>query len=340
MRRAFAFGLVVGTLLPVAARAQDNLRPTAGQQMFQMAGMAEKAPTPLPVTLDVATPDYEALARINANPTLASTAPVGSPAAQALNAGVDSGIPTQMPGGTYPTATAGVASDGSIASNGLKAPSTDISHGGTLERIGLVYNWRHNTGPVRDWLRLYEPQVFQAGVWSVEYGTQYWTSPLWGQSPRRTYFLPQIVRIGYQLNDPGTSRFERLKGSWEVLAEMDTIPIMGGPGKDTTMIGGSGLLRYHVVVNHRIVPYFQIGFGGLYTRSYQFPNAPTDTPFNFMTQIASGSHLFLNDKWALMTESSFVFINNFGIGRSPGYYVLGGLFGITRYFGGHERCTQ
>ena len=29
------------------------------------------------------------------------------------------------------------------------------------------------------------------------------------------------------------------------------------------MIGGSGLFRYHVTLNHRIVPYFQVGFGGL-----------------------------------------------------------------------------
>jgi len=111
------------------------------------------------------------------------------------------------------------------------------------------------------------------------------------------------------------------------------------------MVGGSGLLRYHAARNHRIVPYFQIGFGGLSTDSAGAVNSPTTTNFNFITQFAAGSHIFIGQsgKWAFMNESSYTFIHNWGIGQGPGYHVLGGLVGITRFFGrnnnGCDNCN-
>jgi hypothetical protein len=207
--------------------------------------------------------------------------------------------------------------------NGLETP-TDF---GIVDRV--ISRFRGPTGPVREWLRNFCPEVFRAGTISVEYGTQYWRSPIWVASAFDTTMLPQVVRVGYMLNDPCKDRL--LKGCFEVLGEFEAIPILSGAG--TIMVGGSGLLRYHRARNHRIVPYFQVGFGGLYTDSAGAANSPTTTNFNFITQFGMGSHIFLGQtgKWAIVNESSYTMIHNFGIGQ--GYHVLGGLVGITRYFG-------
>ena len=106
----------------------------------------------------------------------------------------------------------------------------------------------------------------------------------------------------------------------------------GGTVVVRNIVGGSGLLRYHLVRNHRIVPYVQAGFGGTWTDAGGLAGSPTSTQFNFITQVGMGSHIFLNKKWAIVSETSYVWIGNWGIGTGNGYHVLGGLAGITRYF--------
>lgn len=330
MKKRFALGLMLATLIPTCLLAQSN-----GSELV-------KKEPPLPVTLDFSLPaESQWLAKVNANPTLSTTAPVGS---KALTANVVSPITADQPPAallpaqpTVPPASSAHAAlayngagcdngcGGDRCNNGLVTP-TDF---GLTDRV--VSRIFGPTGPVREWLRDFCPNVFKAGTISVEYGTQYWRSPIWVASANSTTMLPQVVRLGYMLNDPSQER--RLKGAWEVLGEFEAIPILSGAG--TIMVGGSGLIRYHQARNHRLVPYYQIGFGGLYTDSAGLAGSPTTTNFNFITQVGFGSHIFLGQtgKWAIVNESSYTFIGNWGIGQGPGYHVLGGLVGITRYFG-------
>lgn len=329
--------------------------------MIPGAALAQSVPTPpweaappaaatarpaLPVTLDFSLPaESEWLNQINSNPTLSPSVPASSQAEAALTATIRGSANELPPASTLPT-PGPLASAGPITPYVYGAPGvSDCGNCGHCDACdrgcnpcnnGIPGDPRDNrglfggTGPVRQWLRLFCPTVFKEGTWSLEYGTQIWRSPIWVDSTREAFFLPQVIRIGRMMNNPGEARIG--KGVFELLAEADIYPITSGNG--SVVVGGSGLIRYHRVRNHRIVPYVQAGFGGSWTDAADptLTVAPTDTNFNFITQVGMGSHIFLNKKWAIMTESSYTWIGNWGIGSGPGYHVLGGLIGITRYF--------
>jgi hypothetical protein len=329
MKKRFALGLMVAALIPAALFAQSS-----GAMVLQ--GSVEQRDT-LPVTLDFSAPaDARWLAKVNADATTSAYSPVSSKAESALSAAVNSPVSGDAPA-AMPVAPPVSSAQAVLTSNcggecchggcnnGLETPTQF----GVIDKV--ISRFRGPTGPVREWLRDFCPNVFHKGEVSFEYGTQYWNSPIFLASANAAQMLPEILRIGYMLNDPCKDR--TLKGCFEVLGEFEAIPITSGAG--TFMVGGSGLIRYHRARNHRIVPYFQVGFGGLYTDSAGLAGSPTTTNFNFITQIGMGSHIFLGQsgKWAIMNESSYTFIGNWGIGQGNGYHILGGLVGITRYFG-------
>ena len=69
---------------------------------------------------------------------------------------------------------------------------------------------------------------------------------------------------------------------------------------------------------------------------------PVRAAIDIVNKIRAGqesSTIFIGQsgKWAIMNESSYTMIHNFGIGQGPGYHILGGLIGITRYFGVAEQ---
>jgi hypothetical protein len=331
MKFRYALGLMLATLIPASLLAQSS-----GEAVLQQSAAQSEA---LPVTLDFSLPsESQWLAKVNANSTFSPYS--SSKAEAALGANVTSAVGNDLPpadvGQSPPSAAQaalGCGCNGSngngphVASNGLVTP-TDY---GLPDRI--ISRFFGPTGRVREWLRNFEPNVYHAGVNYIEYGTQYWYSPIWLQSANAAQILPEIVRFGHMVNDPCQDRL--LKGVFSVIAELDYLPITSGAG--TYMIGGSGMIRYHRARNHRIVPYVQVGFGGLYTDSAGLPGSPTSSNFNFMTQVAAGSHVFIgcSGKWAIMNESSYTWIGSWGIGGpGNGYHVLGGLVGITRFFGG------
>jgi len=326
MKRRFALGLMLAALVPATLLAQSS-----GEAVLLNSTQKDQT---MPVTLDLSLPgESEWLSKINANPTVSNYAPSDSAAATALGVGATeqpagdaAGSPAQQVLSTSGCNGCGNG-QGRVSSNGLVTP-TDY---GLPDRI--ISRFFGPTGRVREWLRNFEPNVYHKGVNYVEYGTQYWYSPIWIQSPNQAQILPEIVRFGHMMNEPCQDRL--LKGVFSVIAEFDYLPITSGAG--TFMIGGSGMIRYHRARNHRIVPYVQVGFGGLYTDSAGLPGSPTSSNFNFMTQVAAGSHVFIgcSGKWAIMNESSYTWIGSWGIGGpGNGYHVLGGLVGITRFFGG------
>src|SRR5262249_16041780 len=140
----------------------------------------------LPVTLDFSLPaESQWLAKINANPTLSPYSPASSKAQAALGASVTSadasgeGPPADVgqsppsPAHAPPCCCGDNGGGPHVASNGLITP-TEF---GLLDRI--VSRFFGPTGRIREWLRNFEPQVFHRGAMYVEWGTQYWRSPIY-----------------------------------------------------------------------------------------------------------------------------------------------------------------
>src|SRR5262249_57485936 len=79
-------------------------------------------------------------------------------------------------------------------------------------------------------------------------------------------FLPQSLRVGIDLNNPNPERV--FKGTWSVVAESDTAPILYGPG--SILVGGSLGLRYTASQRcSKCIPYIQTSFGAAYSDSYR-----------------------------------------------------------------------
>lgn len=326
MKRRLALGCMMAALIPTSLIAQ--VRSSSEVLLGPAVSVERSQPTPLPVTLD----DEKA-----ADTPVQPSVPATTRFDEVLQLTARAQSQEQPPAGSATTApsygTVVSPGNGSCATCTTTDPYTSGSNSGFLGGLrARVQSVIGTTGPVREWLRNYQPNVFHRGTLSIEFGSNYWRSPIYVSSNLDTRMVPLNTRFGIMLNEP--CHFERLKGVFELIGEVDTIPIVWGGG--SIIVGGSGILRYHIVRNHRIVPYVHIGFGGVWTDSASFANSPTTSNFNFMFQVASGSHLFLTKKWALFSETSYTMIHHLGIGEGPGYHVLGGLAGITRYFGGPD----
>jgi hypothetical protein len=327
MKRRLAMGMMIATLIPTTLLAQT---PSSRERLLREAAASQtSSPTPLPVTFD----DENRLAQATPEEATVPPATRVEEIFRITARGQIQELPSASAVATTPSyGNVLTPTQGSCNTCDTAQPESNSGFlGGLRARVQSVIG---TTGPVREWFRNYQPTVYHRGTLSVEFGSNYWRSPIWVQSALDTRMVPLNTRFGIMLNEP--CHFDRLKGVFELIGEVDTIPIVWGGG--SIIVGGSGILRYHRVRNHRLVPYVQAGFGGVWTDSASFANSPTTSNFNFMFQLATGSHLFLTKKWALFSESSYTMIHHLGIGAGPGYHVLGGLAGITRYFGGCDSC--
>src|SRR5205814_7152163 len=108
----------------------------------------------------------------------------------------------------------------------------------------------------------------------------------------RMLFLPQSLRVGLSLNDPNPARVFR--GTWSVVAESDTMPIVYGPG--SILVGGSLGIRYTAAHRcSRLVPYTQFTFGAAYSDSYR--SLTTNPPIlgQVPTGLTSGTEFLLTN---------------------------------------------
>ena len=120
--------------------------------------------------------------------------------------------------------------------------------------------------------------------------------------------LVNSARLGIMLYDPAGPGF--LRGNVEFLGEIFAGPITTGPGNVTA--GSTLIFRYNFVQAHaRIVPYLQLGAGGVYT------DIPEDEsrglislPVEFNLQGMGGLRYMLNDHWSLVIEGGFRHISN------------------------------
>src|SRR5579862_762301 len=138
----------------------------------------------------------------------------------------------------------------------------------------------------------------------------------------------QALRLGYMLTNVHYSGL--LRGNYELFLEAFGGPVYQGPGN--YLVGGAVQLRYNFVQPRaKLVPYAQLGFGGLYSDAHANPDQiELGSPGEFTEQLSLGLNYFLTKRLALSGEYGFRHISNAGIThRNTGVNSLGGLFGLS-----------
>jgi lipid A 3-O-deacylase len=140
-------------------------------------------------------------------------------------------------------------------------------------------------------------------------------------------FALDSLRLGIMLNDPWA--IGPLSGNFEVLGEVFAGGIFTGPGD--VLAGATLVFRYNFVQPQaRLVPYMQIGAGGVYT------NIPEDEsrglislPVEFNLQAGVGTRFLVNDHWSINVEGVYRHISNAEI-KKPNYGIdaVGGNLGF------------
>lgn len=168
-----------------------------------------------------------------------------------------------------------------------------------------------------------ETEVLGGAFTSVDYATR--------KRPQFDFALAD-ARYGWMLNQPRAGIFF---GNEEFLIDAFAGPILKGPG--TVMAGATFVLRHNFVTRADafLVPYFQMGLGGLYSDAADADRVQfgIGTTFEFNLQATIGARWKLDRAWALHTEFGYRHISNAGLdSRNGGVDAVGGLIGIGRMF--------
>jgi opacity protein-like surface antigen len=144
-------------------------------------------------------------------------------------------------------------------------------------------------------------------------------------------FALDSLRLGIMLNDPWQAG--PLSGNFELLGEIFGGGIFNGPGD--VMAGATLVMRYNFVQPHaRLVPYLQIGAGGVYTNiGEEESRGLISLPVAFNLQGIVGARVMLNDRWSLVLEGAYRHISNAEI-KKPNYGIDsgGGNVGLGFFF--------
>ena len=128
------------------------------------------------------------------------------------------------------------------------------------------------------------------------------------------------------------------KSALEGLVELTNAWIFKGCGN--YLSGLSLLLRYNLVTaGCPFVPYAQAGVGAVLTDGYKdYSQNAIGNDIEFTPQASLGFHWFIGERWSLDGEVMFQHISNADLDeRNGGINALGGLVGVTYYFGGPAR---
>jgi lipid A 3-O-deacylase len=139
------------------------------------------------------------------------------------------------------------------------------------------------------------------------------------------------VRLGWMLNTPVGDQW--YSGNLEFLAEAFGGVVVDGPGDG---LGGlTLLLRYNFVQpGAKLVPYFQIGAGGILNDIHKEEHQRlVGQDFEFNLQAAFGLRFFLNERTAIFGEFGYRHISNAdNAERNVGLNSLGGLVGVSYFW--------
>ncbi len=135
------------------------------------------------------------------------------------------------------------------------------------------------------------------------------------------------LRLGVMLYDPQGPGI--LAGNFEVMGEIFAGGIFEGPGD--VLAGSTLIFRYNFVQPQaRIIPYLQIGAGGVYTNiGEEESRGLISLPVEFNLQANGGLRYMLNDHWSLVLEAAYRHVSNAEI-KKPNYGLdnLGGNVGF------------
>jgi hypothetical protein len=139
------------------------------------------------------------------------------------------------------------------------------------------------------------------------------------------------IRAGWMLNSPSGSGV--LRGNVEFLIEAFGAAVIEGPGD--VMAGGTLILRYNFVQPEAtVVPYFQIGGGGLYNDIHEDQSQRLiGSAFEFNLQASLGVRWFLSERCAFVVEGGYRHISNANSAdRNVGVDSLGGHIGFSCFY--------
>lgn len=139
------------------------------------------------------------------------------------------------------------------------------------------------------------------------------------------------LRLGVMLSNPHGSGF--FAGNYELLGEVFGGGIFQGPG--SVEAGGTLFIRYNFIQpKTRVIPYMQIGAGGIYTDiSERESRGLVSLPVEFNLQGTGGLRFMITDKWSLVLEAGYRHISNATI-KLPnrGVDSVGGDVGFGFFF--------
>jgi hypothetical protein len=139
------------------------------------------------------------------------------------------------------------------------------------------------------------------------------------------------LRLGVMLSNPHGSGF--FAGNYEFLGEVFGGPIFQGVGNVET--GATLFIRYNFIQPRaRVVPYMQIGGGGIYTDiSDRESRGLVSLPVEFNLQGTGGLRFLLNRHWSILVEAGYRHISN-GMIKQPnrGVDSVGGDVGFGYFF--------
>lgn len=143
--------------------------------------------------------------------------------------------------------------------------------------------------------------------------------------------LDASVRLGWMFGPPDGSGIWR--GNFEFLAELSGAGVVKGPG--TVLTGLSLLVRYNFIApESRVVPYFQIGVGGLYNDVFEErTQSLLGSAFEFNLQGAFGVRYLCGERCAIFLEANYRHISNANLAdRNAGMNSAGSLLGVSWFF--------
>lgn len=139
------------------------------------------------------------------------------------------------------------------------------------------------------------------------------------------------MRLGLMLNSaagPGIWR-----GNFEFLIEAFGGAVVKGPGNE--LVGTTLVLRRNMILEGwKLVPYYQIGGGGVYSDAHEErPQRILGSPLLFNLQAGFGARYFLRLRNALFLEFDYRHISNAGLAeRNAGLNSAVGWFGASFFF--------
>lgn len=177
-----------------------------------------------------------------------------------------------------------------------------------------------------------EEKIFTKNRISLELMQGYFTDIDIGPEPPDFEYTQTILRLGWMLNDPGSSRFLP-DGNWELMFELCHSTVTKGPGD--YMNGFAILMRYNFISpGRKFIPYIQLGGGIVFNDVYKDRSQDAiGQDLEFTPQVGFGFRYKLAKNWSFITELKYHHISNANLNdRNNGMNTIGGSIGFTYFF--------